>query len=313
MITRALCMCFLLLGGFANAADQASGSLVGAFHSVAASAPASASVPQVSIIVDDRLRADLAVSVTRLSAVESSIAKSAERADAVAIRSSWFTLGTVVGTALLTAGLTLLGQHLLMKHQRIMSARDAQNEVANAYVEWQLRQLSELYGPLRALFGQSNEIYRQMNLALISADKCRFQLVDGDDFDGKEFQIKLGENWTRFRTVQHLTEVYSRGYGVEPYFDDVVTIGERTADVIKQNAGYARSEDIDLLIYMGKYLGHFLVLKRLHERAKAGQEIVLNDADRAATFPNQIQSFVADGFAAIHKQVMEWRKPEASV
>lgn len=228
------------------------------------------------------------------------------------MRSSLISLATVLGTALLTAILTLVGQHLLMKHQRTMGSRDARNEVANSYVDWQLKQLSSLYGPLRALLGQSNEIYRQMNRALISANSSQFQLVEGDDFDGQEFQIRIGEVWTRFRTVQHLSEVYKKGFGVEPYFDDVVAVGERMADVIRQNAGYARSEDLDLLSYLGKYLGHFLVLKRLHERAKADEKIVLNDADRAATFPNQIQTLVSNGFKEINDQIMAWRKPAAS-
>jgi hypothetical protein len=310
---RALSICLPLLLVVTHVAGQANVPQSGASALNTASTSAGAHPSQVAVVVDDKLRADLAAAVTRLSAVESSIGRSADRADAVAVRSSWFSLATVLGTALFTAALTLVGQHLLMRHQRKMNARDSQNEVANAYVDWQLNQLSELYGPLRALLGQSNEIYRQMNRALISADKSRFQLVDGDDFDGKEFQINFGGDWTRFRTVQHLVEVYNRGYGVEPYFDDVVKVGERMADVIRDKAGYARSEDADLLIYLGKYLGHFFVLQRLHEQAKAGQEILLNEADRQATFPNKIQTLVSDGFATINKQVMEWRKPVASV
>lgn len=311
MIARATSVCLLLFAFVVDAAGQASAPQAAASAPVmAASGPV---VAQAAAVTDDKLRAELEMAVSRLAAVESSIAKSADRADAVAMRTSRFSLYTVLGTALLTAILTLVGQHLLMRHQRKMSARDSENEVANSYVDWQLKQLSELYGPLRALLGQSNEIYRQMNRALIGADKDRFRLVDGDDFDGKEFQIKLDEQWTRFRTVQHLPEVYGKMYGVEPYFDDVVAVGERMADVIREKAGYARSEDSDLLVYLGKYLGHFFVLKRLYERAKAGQEIVVNEADRAATFPKKIQKLVCEGFAEINKQVMEWRKPKASV
>ncbi len=311
MITRALSVCLLLFAAVANALGQASAPQAGAPSPVeAANASAGA---QIAPPGDVKLRADLAKAVARLAAVESSIAKSAERADTVALRTSKFSLYTVLGTALLTAILTLVGQHLLMRHQRKMSARDSQNEVANAYVDWQLKQLSELYGPLRALLGQSNEIYRQMNRALISADKDRFRLVPGDDFDGQEFQIMHGGEWIRFRTVQHLPEVYGKEFGVEPYFDDVVAVGERMASVIRDKAGFARSEDANLLAYLGKYLGHFLVLKRLHERAKNGQELVLNDADRKATFPSEIQKLVSEGFAEINKQVMEWRKPRATV
>ncbi len=314
MITRAIWMSLLPFAFLADATGQAYPLRADASApSTAASVPADTKPSPIATPGDDKLRADLAIAVTRLAAVESSIARSADRSDAAAMRTSWFSLITVLGTALVTAGLTLLGQHLLMRHQRRMGTRDSQNEVANAYVDWQLKQLSELYGPLRALLGQSNEIYRQMNRALISANKDRFRLVDGEDFDGRVFQIKLGEEWTRFRTVQHLPEVYGKGFGVEPYFDDVVAVGERMANVIRDKAGYARSEDADLLVYLGKYLGHFFVLKRLHERAKAGQEIIVNEADRAATFPNKIQKLVSDGFAEINKKVMEWRKPGVSI
>lgn len=261
----------------------------------------------------EKLVSDLALTDSRLASAESSISKSAEKADQVAMRSSWFALGTVLGTALLTAVVTIICQFQVFKHQRKLSARDAQNDISNSYVDWQLKQLSELYGPLRALLGQSNEIYRQMNRALIGADSTRFRLDNGDDFDGKEFQIKIGEEWMRFRTVQHLGEVYHKKYGVEPYFDNVVEVGGRMANLIREKAGYALSEDIELLKYLSQYLAHYLVLSRLHEQVKIGIKIAINDADREATFPNQIQALVSNGYEKINRLVMDWRKPQSSV
>ena len=97
---------------------------------------------------DDKLRIDLVRATERLSAVEAAVAKAADRADQVALRTSWFSLGTVLGTAFLTAALSLLAQWLLMRHQRKLNAQDAGAQVANAYVEWQLKQLSELLRPI---------------------------------------------------------------------------------------------------------------------------------------------------------------------
>lgn len=257
---------------------------------------------------DDKLRIDLVRATERLSAVEAAVAKAADRADQVALRTSWFSLGTVLGTAFLTAALSLLAQWLLMRHQRKLNAQDAGAQVANAYVEWQLKQLSELYGPLRALLGQSNEIYRQMNRALIAKESTRFRLIEGDDFDKQEFQIRIDQDWTRFRTVQHLNEVYNKQFGVEPYFDDVIQVGKRMATLISNKAGYARSEDSELISEMGKYLGHYNVLKRMHKIAKTSVQVAINAADRDATFPNKIQHLVNEGFTAINGQVMDWRK-----
>ncbi|MNP35176.1 hypothetical protein D3C76_1284980 [compost metagenome] len=197
---------------------------------------------------------------------------------------------------------------LLMRHQRKINRADAEAKVANTYVEWQLRQLSELYAPLRALLGQSNVLYRQMNEALVEAAPNRFRLVVGGDFDGKVFEIRNGDQWVRFRTVEHIAEVYNQGYGVEPYFNDVVDVGQRLVDLIQDKAGYARQEDGQLVLVMGQYLAHFFVLKRLLERVKAKKSPHESSVDKLATFPAEIQALVNAGFLEINKQVIEWRR-----
>jgi hypothetical protein len=147
-------------------------------------APATAPlIPGISLIQDEKLRADLVSATAKLSSLEGVISKSGERADRAAERSFWIALAAI--------GASLLAQLLLMWHQRVMNRDQAQAEVSNAYVEWQLKQLSELYGPLRALLGQSNAMYRQMNRALAAArpDVFRMIKVKGADFDDEEFQI----------------------------------------------------------------------------------------------------------------------------
>lgn len=265
------------------------------------------SPPASQPTLPEELRSQIAVVMGRLASVESTIEKSSERADNVALRSSLFSLATVLVGALLAGGASWGTQALLMSHQRKSSRADAEAKVANSYVEWQLKQLSELYAPLRALLGQSNVLYRQMNRALVAADATRFRLVPGSDFDDQTFEIRLGDQWVRFRTVKHLGEVYNKQYGVEPYFNDVVDVGSRIVSVIEEKAGYARQEDDRLVIVMGEYLAHYLVLKRLLARAKAGETLHENAADEHATFPTDIQKLVNDGFREINKQVIEWR------
>lgn len=298
-----------LWSSFAVAASAPAGQqLAQPFAGLPSSVPAAATASApVQAVADERLRQELAITTTRLASLEGSMAKAGDKADQVARRTSMYSLWTVLGTALLTASLSLLAQWLLMRHQRRINRADSEAKVANTYVEWQLKQLSELYGPIRALLGQSNVLYRQMNRALVAADKQTFRLVDGEDFDRQEFQIFLSNAWVRFRTVKHLAEVYNGKYGVEPYFDDVVEVGSRIAEVIREKAGFARPEDDDLLQVMGEYLAHYHVLCRLHERAKASQPLHINAADEHATFPIRIQELVDTGFKEINQKVMEWR------
>lgn len=255
--------------------------------------------------LEDKLQVDWGFTVARIDSLEKTIAKTSERTNWINERAPLYALATVLISGLISIG----AQVLLMRHQRNINREQAKSEVSNSYVEWQLKQLSEFYGPLRALLGQSNSMYRQMNKVLAAADpnQFRFQSAQGKDFDNKEFQIYKDGEWTRFRTVKHLSEVYNKNYGVEPYFDDVVNVGSRMASLIRDKAGYARPEDKKLIDVMGEYLAHFQVLSRLHDRAKNSTQVSVAKADEEATFPIDIQKLVNDGFESINHQVMTWR------
>jgi len=254
---------------------------------------------------NEKIRFDLIASVNRLTNLESSITEASERAETTSIRSSLLAFLTVT----LSVAVGLLGQYFLIRHQRGLSQQQERAKVSNSYIEWQLKQLSELYGPLRALLGQSIAIYRQMNMCLIAADEKKFRLSSkpGADFDDVEFQTFLSGTWVQFRTVEHLPLVYNKNYGVEPYFDDVVRAGAAIADVIRKSAGYVRQEDAELIKIMGIYLAHYGVLCRLHERALKGEETYPTSADLNASFPRIIHELVDKGFNAINTQIMNWK------
>jgi hypothetical protein len=267
---------------------------------------AATTVQSTAIPAFDEKLQTLSASVNgRLSAIEVSINRSDERAAEDRKLTRWVALATVV----VSAFFSLAAQWLLMVHQRSLNREQAQAEVSNSYVEWQLKQLSKLYGPLRALLGQSNAMYRQMNRVLAAAEPNMFRLrtEEGVDFDNEVFEILVDGYWCRFRTVKHLVDVYNRGYGVEPYFDDVVKVGARIADLIRDKAGYAQPSDQQLIDVMGSYLAHYAVLSRLHQQAKDGGSPKPNKADEQATFPIAIQKLVNDGFTTLNMEVMDWK------
>ena len=64
------------------------------------------------------------------------------------------------------------------KQDRDLSEQHAKLQIGQAVVEWELKQSSLLYGPMRALLRQSVTMYRQMNQALVSRNGNRFRLSD---------------------------------------------------------------------------------------------------------------------------------------
>lgn len=204
----------------------------------------------------------------------------------------------------------VLGGVLNLFTQHIAAAARAKSELGSAAVQWQLKQLAELYGPLHALLRQSHTLYRDMNQVLEKRESGRFKTLPaapGDPvyLDNKVFKIKVGDDWVTFRTIMHLQEVYGKGYGVEPYFDEIVSIGEQIVKVIHDKAGYARPEELELSEVFGKYLAHYSVLTKLHAALKDPSKTI--PVDQWAVFPNEIHGLVAKGFNAISDDLMEWR------
>jgi hypothetical protein len=205
-------------------------------------------------------------------------------------------------------------------HDESLASARAKLEIGNSFVQWQLKQLSELYGPLLALFRQSQALYRHMNQALAKSAPHQFRLVaksDTDSTDNQEFEICIDGQWVRFRTVLHLDHAYGKDHGVEGYFDSITAISERIVKVIQANAGYARPEDDKLVDTFGDYLAHQIVLDQIVSYYKKrgsdpqSSKPSLN-VDASAAFPAQIQKLVLAGHSAISAQLSGWRAKATS-
>ncbi len=138
------------------------------------------------------------------------------------------------------------------------------------------------------------------------------------------FQVIItGRFWVIAEAVMHIDQVYGRGYGVETYFDEIVSIGGRIVKIIEQNAGYARPEEEQLMNVFAKYLAHFAVLNHLHGLAKAalvrsGSEsnssateagsLEPMKVDVSAVFPTELHDLINAGFKAITKDIEQWRE-----
>lgn len=205
-------------------------------------------------------------------------------------------------------------------HDESLASARAKLEIGNSFVQWQLKQLSELYGPLLALFTQSQALYRHMNRALAKSAPEQFRLVarqETDSTDNQDFEIFIDGQWVRFRTVLHLEHAYGKDHGVEGYFDSITAISERIVKVIQTNAGYARPEDNRLVDTFGDYLAHQIVLDQIVKyyktRGSAPQSSTTSlNVDPSAAFPSQIQKLVLAGHSAISAQLSGWRAKASS-
>ena len=260
----------------------------------------------------------------RLDEIDKGITKLTEKSATGAV---WLAilplLGTILGAviAVIIANRNLKFQETLAKDKAQLDSELARQkaglDIGNSFAQWQLKQLSDLYGPLHALFRQSIGLYRHMNVVLVKKAPERFRLQQataGEGFDGQIFEICMNDSWDRFRTVLHIDEVYGRGYGIEEYFDEIIKIGGLITKVISEKAGYARPGSSELLAVFGRYLAHYSVLERLHCQVKAkhseggsslDNEIVV---DGRAAFPHEIHGLVEKDFMAINQELSEWRK-----
>ncbi len=192
-------------------------------------------------------------------------------------------------------------------------------EIRKSLMDWKVKQLAELYGPLYALLHQSNALYRHMNTVLSKADPKKFRLHEDPnkgDFDKKIFQIFDNKCWDDFRTVTHIADVYGQNFGIEMYFDEIILIGERIVKLIEQNAGYVREDQANLANVFGTYLAHYAVLRKLHDEQKTQLEktnatsqstqIQTMSVDKSAAFPREIQGLIQYGYNKLNIELNNW-------
>lgn len=287
--------------------------------------PASAQTPAGPAVVTPGSQPDPTAQAARaLANVEASLSRIEHRMPAVWWTTPLTTFISVVIGGLLSGCIAYAMQVRLQKHQgdqaskratldEALADKKARHEVEQAKFEWHLRQLMELYGPLRALFDGSNEVYRRMNEVLISHDPRRYRdltlsdqgeqpkSIDPDHRYFETFDESIGE-WRKFRTIIDWTSVYGRGLGVDGYFDRIVSIGDRISKLIEVKSGLVMPHHGDLLAAFGKYLAHFEVLRELHAQSQPNTDDTSRTAIGApmtvrvaAAFPNKIQELVTAG------------------
>lgn len=188
-------------------------------------------------------------------------------------------------------------------------------QINKSLVDWKLQQISELYGPLYALLRQSNSVYRQMNKALSEHDKKRFRLKSDNnaiDFDDARFEINIDGEWKVFRSATHLKFVYCKDFGVDQYFDEIISIGEKIVNVIQEKAGFVRADQAELADVFGSYLAHFVLLRQIYSNLKDSiletrslpQE--KTSIDDSAAFPCEIQGLIKAGFERLNRELKKW-------
>ena len=208
-------------------------------------------------------------------------------------------------------------QAYVMKGQTTAARQLAENraklEIRSALAQWQLKQLSELYGPAHALLGQSKALYDQMTKVLADRDKEHFELKGGQLF------IRIaGMDETHFRTALHIRTVYGKGYGVDQYFDEIVATGARIVKVIEEKAGYVLPEQHTLPAVFGQYLAHYAILQLLHSQVKNDTASTRENTsavaaskqttriDESAVFPLELPAQISQGFTILTKALQEW-------
>lgn len=123
----------------------------------------------------------------RLDEIDKGVTKLTEKSAAGAFQPAILPLlGTILGAviAVIIASRNLNFQKKLAEEKARLDSELARQkaglDIGNSFAQWQLKQLSDLYGPLHALFRQSIGLYRHMNVVLLKKDPAKFRLLQDD-------------------------------------------------------------------------------------------------------------------------------------
>jgi hypothetical protein len=149
----------------------------------------------------------------------------------------------------------------------------AARDVANAMLDFRLRQLNDLYGPLFLLLEQSERL----------AKKLRESLPDPQ------------EDW---RLLDHMDEVKADPQ-MRAVVEMILEIGEKIEGLLLSRAGLALSPGPPATF--GLYLGHVAIMKSMF-RDNLRPKIAEHDY-----YPRQLNRDVKDGYDSIQREIDDLR------
>lgn len=261
--------CWLYVGGSIVAQQHAApASTAGGNANTQASSNA-----DVQATAKDALRKDLQGITDRVHELEIDAAKSAKSS-----REGDITTAIIAGFAALIAtliggGMTLLGQHITAKRERVRenAAANLQLELARKQavfknteriLEYRLKQMELFYAPMFAHLNQSHALYKKLNHQLAQDDPHRFKLLSEPDPEGYILHVLANDGkWKGFRLLDQLPGVrkYPKSFAL---VERILQIGESMTNIISEHAGLASADSIDLL---GEYLAHFAIISTIHK------------------------------------------------
>lgn len=211
--------------------------------------------------------------------------------------------------AFVAAIVAILGNHSLqrkrLKQESVLANQKASLESAQAFVTWRVKQMEELYGPLRALLAQSKGVYTQLCEHLCRTFPDKYQLRDeaGLAIPRKAYHVNTGKDWVVFKLLEHMPQLAGDEINAGPLIDQVIAIGKRIVGVVSSRAGLVLPIQDLLTAAFGEYLAHFVVLKEVHTAMKEGKP---PRQYKTGFYPRSLNSLVDAGFDLIAHEIAEW-------
>lgn len=201
-------------------------------------------------------------------------------------------------------------QHQKLKHEKEQAIKGIGIDAAKELNGLRLRQLGELYGPLKALLGQSKGVHHQLCLQLVQSDPARFRLQDDPNSTlGKSCEIYSQGKWEPFRLLYEIHTLYGNRHKIDPLVTQIIKISKSIIDVIRDKAGLALSEQSEIHDAFAKYLSHIAILEDAYQTARspAGKRKVLGVREYSyGAYPRELNKLVDDGFCKISLELKGW-------
>jgi hypothetical protein len=172
--------------------------------------------------------------------------------------------------AAIAAGISVVGMIVNALIQRYTLRQAAAREVASAMLEFRLRQLNDLYGPLLLRLEQSDRLARKLREGV--SDPAKWRLLD------------------------HVDEVLAHPESAA-VAEQILEIGQTIEEILLTRAGLALSPRPPETF--GLYLGHIAIL-RMMMREDARPKISDHEY-----YPRQLNEDVRAGYTAIQTEIQQ--------
>lgn len=177
------------------------------------------------------------------------------------------------------------------------------NEALSKITDFQSKQLNEFYAPIRFMLQRTGVVRQQLCEMLVEhpegASKFYFKT------ENNRTHLYLTSSDKPFRLIHEMHDLATKFPAVIPLVGEIIAIGDQISKLIYEKGGLAKADNFELSIALGKYLGHYSILKEIYSKALLNPQSLI-EIKYSMGYPRELDNLLEKDAGELTRKITNW-------